>query len=156
MSSSVASWFAPACVALGLMLVAGSAHAQFDECVVPSSVPEAVFNTILDEASFGFGGVPDKVCNSIVKKGISTCKAQVKAAAKCFDRAFNANYAISVKQCQQLESSEDRSECKAESKAIRDDGKGEVELSKDSGLDICEGEFEESLSDACLLAVMPI
>jgi hypothetical protein len=155
MSSFLPSWLAPACVALGLVLFAGSARAQFQECVVPGAVPEAVFETILDQASFDFGDLSDKVCNSIVKKGLSTCRAQVKAAAKCYDRAFAANYAIAVKQCQQLETSEERADCKAESKSIRDEGKDDVDASKDSALAVCEGEFEAALSDNCLNGVEP-
>jgi hypothetical protein len=150
MSSFIVSRFAPVCAALGFLLFAGSARAQFEECAFLPGVPEAVYDTIIDQASFDFGDLSDKVCNSIVKKGVSTCRTQVKAAAKCFDRAFAANYAIGVKQCQQLEDSGDRSECKAELKAIRDDGKDEIDSSKDSALAVCEGEFEAALSDDCL------
>jgi hypothetical protein len=138
------------------MLVAGTARAQFDECVLPAAVPEFVFETILDEASFDFGFVSDKTCKAIVKEGVKTCKAQVKAADKCFDRALDSNYKIAAKQCQELDSSEDRADCKNSFKANRDAGKSEVQLSTDSALAVCEGEFEGALSDACLEILMKL
>jgi hypothetical protein len=150
MSSFVISRFAMVFAALGFMLVAGTARAQFDECVLPAAVPEFVFETILDQASFDFGNVSEKVCDGIVKEGIKTCKAQVKAAAKCYDRALDTNYKIALKQCNELEDSGERADCKAGFKANRDDGKSEVEVSKDSGLVVCDGEFEGALSNACL------
>jgi hypothetical protein len=148
-ASSFASRFASLCAALGFLIVAASAHAQFDECVQPELVPEFVFETIYDQASFDFGDVEDKVCSSIVKEGVKTCKAQVKAAAKCFDRALDTNYKIALKQCQALESSEARDACKAEYKATRDEGKGNVEESEDLGLAICDDDFAEELSGIC-------
>lgn len=150
MSSPVTSWLAPVCVALGLLLFAGSARAQFEECLLPSQVPEEVFGTITDEAAFAFGELTDKVCKSIVKKGVSTCKAQVKTADKCFQRALDTNYAIAAKQCQQLEDSADRSECKAKVKSTRDEGKDEINSSKDLGLGLCDGNFALLLSADCL------
>jgi hypothetical protein len=154
MSSIVFSRIATVFAAFGFMLVAGSARAQFAECALPAAVPEFVFETILEEASFDFGDVSEKACNGIVKEGIKTCKAQVKAAAKCFDRALDTNYKIALKQCQELEDSEARADCKAGFKAERDDGKGDVELSKNSGLGVCDDEFEDALLSECLGVVM--
>jgi hypothetical protein len=149
MSSSVISRLAVFCAVLVFMLVSGSARAQFDECVQPEDVPEFVFETNYDQASFDFGDVEDKVCSSIVKEGVKTCKAQVKAAAKCFDRALDTNYKIALKQCQELEDSGARADCKAEFKATRDEGKGNVEISEQLGLAVCDDDFAEELSGIC-------
>ena len=148
MSSFVASRFAASCAALGLLLFAGSARAQFAECVDPTDVPEAVFETILSQAGFDFGSVSAKVCKGIVNKGVSTCKAQVKLSEKCFRRAYDTDYTISVKQCQQL-SKQDRSDCKSEAKSIRDEGKDDIKNSGKFAIGICEGEFDSALTDAC-------
>lgn len=153
MTSSVRR-FAPLatafCVSLGLLLSAGSARAQaFTECVFPSNVPESVFFTILDQASSGFGTLPESVCHAIVKKGVATCKSQVKAAAQCFNRALAANYVIAVKQCQQLADPVDRAACKDDSQATRDGGKDEISASKADGIAVCEGEFAGALGANC-------
>jgi hypothetical protein len=150
MSSFAVSRFSTVCTALGFILVAGTARAQFAECVVPSEVPGGVYETILDEASFDFGNVSEKTCNAIVKEGVKTCKAQVKAAAKCYDRALDANYKIILKQCAELETSGERAECKGVFKEDRDLGKAEVELSEQAGLASCVGEFESALLNECL------
>lgn len=150
MASFVISWFAPVCVALGLLLSAGSARAQIQGCVDPGNVPIAVYNTIIDNADVDFGDLSEKVCKSIVKKGVSTCKAQVKSAAKCFRKAYDTNYDIAVKQCQQLEDSSDRADCKSEFKMIRDAGKDDSEDDQASALDVCAEEFAPALEAACL------
>jgi hypothetical protein len=144
------------CAALGFMLVAGTAKAQFAECVVPTIVPGEVFDTIVDQSSFNFGDTSEKACNGIAKEGVKTCKAQVKAADKCFDRALDTNYKIALKQCAELETAEDRADCKAGFKAERDDGKGEVELSKQNALTVCDGEFEAALLNECLGILMKL
>jgi hypothetical protein len=113
-------------------------------------VPDRVYDTILDEASFDFGDVSEKACNGIVKEGVKACKAQVKAADKCYDRSLDTIYKIALKQCQELEDPEARANCKSEYKNTRDDRKSEVELSKNSALGVCDAEFENALLDACL------
>jgi hypothetical protein len=149
-ASSLASRFASLCAVLGFLLVADAAQAQFLECVEPTDVPDRVLNTILEEASFIFGAVEDKVCTSIVKEGVKTCKAQVKGAAKCLGLASITNYKIQLKQCQELEDPQARADCKAEFNATRDLGKAKIEEVKNDGLVICEDSFAEELSDACL------
>jgi hypothetical protein len=153
MSSFAGSWLGSAFIALALSFAAGSAHAQFAECTPIFGIPNDVLDTISEEAAPSFGDLSEQVCNGIAKKGTSTCKAQVKAADQCFRRAYDANYAIAVKQCQQLEDSTARSECKAEFKAIRDEGKSESEASKDAGIETCEDVFSLVLFDRCLLGV---
>jgi hypothetical protein len=138
------------------MLVAGTARAQFDECVLPSDVPEAFFETILDQASFAFGDVTEKTCDAIVKEGLKTCKTQVKAADKCYDRALDANYKIVLKQCNELEDPEERAVCKTNVKGFRDNAKSDIELDKESGLGICDDEFQEALLEACLGIVLKL
>ncbi len=141
---------APVVCGLGLLWSAGSARAQaFTECVFPSSVPESVFFTILDQSSFGFGEVPESVCHAIVKKGVATCKAQVKAAAQCFNRALAANYVIAIKQCKQLADPVDRAACKDESQAIRDGGKAEIAGARTDAIAVCETEFAGALGANC-------
>lgn len=140
-------------VAFGVLLLAGSARAQFEECVQPSSVPANLFDTIIEVASFDFGALDESVCQKITNKGVSTCKSQVKAAAKCFNRSLDASYEISIKQCNQLEDSTDRSECKAGVKTNKQEGKDEVETDKQEGLAECEGEFADELSAICDLGV---
>jgi hypothetical protein len=150
MASSPTSRLAPAC-ALALLLLSSPARANFDECVAPDLVPDEVLVTIVSQAGFDFGGLAEPVCNGVVKKGASTCKAQVKAADKCFRRAYDTNYAVAVKQCQQLETPGARAECKAEFKAIRDVGKAESRSAKDDALDACANAFADLLRTACLV-----
>jgi hypothetical protein len=150
MSTSTISRLTAFGAVLGLLLVSGSARAQFDECAQPVAVPDFVFDTIIDQATLEFGVVEDKVCNSIVKEGVKICKAQVKASSKCFDRAADANYKIALKQCQTLEIPEDRAACKSNYKAFRDSIKSAVAESEQSGLAICDEDFADDLSQACL------
>jgi hypothetical protein len=148
-ASSVASRFACVGAALGLVLFAGSARAQFGECVLPTNVPEAVFDTILDQAGFDFGSVSGKVCKSITNKGVSTCRTQVKAQERCFRKALEANYAISVKQCHQLGTKQERNDCRSDAKDTLKDGKSEIDDSKDDALDVCKNGFKDELDAAC-------
>lgn len=131
------------------LLLAGSARAQFDECVSPVAVPEDVFDTIIELASIDFGDLDSKVCQKITNQGVSTCKAQVKAAAKCENRSVDALYDIAVKQCNQLEDPEDRSDCKSGSKENKQGLKADTEAERSSALAVCEGDFAEALADAC-------
>lgn len=149
MFSFVVSRFASACLALGLLVVAGSARAQFGECVLPTNVPEAVFETILDQAGFDFGSVSGKVCKSITNKGVSTCRTQVKAQERCFRKALETNYTISVKQCQQLGTKQERNDCKSDARDALKEGKSEIDDSKDDALNVCKNTFKDELDDAC-------
>jgi hypothetical protein len=144
------SWVA----AFAFLVLAGQAHAQFQECIQPSSVPEDVYETILDQSSFDFGDLTEAVCESIVKKGVATCKAQVKAQAKCFTRSSALNLAIALKQCKQLEDAGERQACVADFKSVRDEINDNVEDDKLDGLAVCEGEFVFALADACALGVL--
>src|SRR5258705_13917957 len=90
------------CACLGFLFVAGSAQAQFAECPLPTSLPETVYVTMTEQADIDFGGLDQKVCDSIVKKGVGTCRAQVKAAGKCGHKAADGIYEIMVKQCAQI------------------------------------------------------
>jgi hypothetical protein len=153
MSTFTVSRFATVCAALGLLLIAGSARAQGDECVVPTSVPNEVLDTILDQASFDFGEVSEKACSGIVKDGVKACKAQVKGADKCWTRIFDMIYSISVKQCQEFATSELRAGCKAEAKGVRDSDKADMVFVKEVALTDCETTFAEDLSDACLTPI---
>ena len=149
MSSFVASWLVPVCLILGLSLSARPAHAQFEECVPPFSLPDSVLFTIVNQSGFDFGDVSEQACDAIVRKGVSTCKSQVKTAAKCFRKAYDANYAVALKQCEQLGDPAARSECKAEHKSIRDEGRTEVLSMTRVGTGTCEGAFELALLTAC-------
>lgn len=134
---------------LGLLFLASSARAQFEECTEPNAVPSAVFETITDQADLDFGDLSDKVCDSIVKKGLSTCKSQVKLAAKCWDKTLDTNYDIQLKQCNQLADSGDRADCKALYKADRNAFRSTIDSATASGLDICANQFAEGLSMSC-------
>jgi hypothetical protein len=150
MSSSVVPRLAALCTLLGLLLVSGSARAQFDECIGISLVPNAILSTIFNEASINFGEASEKVCAGVVKDGVKVCKAQVKAAAKCFVRSQDANYSIALKQCQALESPDARVECKAEFKALRSARRSEVEELLGIVFARCSVSFAGTLSDLCL------
>lgn len=141
-------------VAFAVLVLAGQAHAQFLECRPPSSVPEDVYETILDQSSFDFGDLTEAVCESIVNKGVATCKAQVKAQAKCFARSAASNLAIALKQCKQREDAGDREACVANFKAVRDGIRAEIEADKLDGLEVCEGEFVFALAETCALGVL--
>ena len=141
-------------MAFAFLVLAGQARAQYEECLQPSNVPEAVYDTILDQSSFDFGSVNEDVCNAIVKKGVATCKAQVKAQAKCFTRSTALNLAIALKQCKQLEDAGEREACVANFKAVRDEINDNVEADKLDGLAVCEGEFVFALAESCAVGVL--
>jgi len=141
---------------LGLWFLAGSARAgftSFTECEDPAAVPGQVFTTIAADASFQFGALPEKVCNGITKKGISTCKTQVKAAAKCNDVTAGSNYDITVKQCGQLATSSDRKLCKTNAKNFMQLIKSLNKTNRQNGLTDCNAGFEAQLQDACINGV---
>lgn len=146
-------------VGLGLVLLAGSARAgdgftNFEECESPTSVPGQVLGTILDDGSLGFGELSEKVCNSITNSGVSLCKTQVKAAAKCNEKTNKALYDIIVKQCKQLDNDDLRSACKSAAKNDLDFVKTANKDNQTFGLNDCESGIEASLLDACLNGVL--
>jgi len=138
---------------LGLMLLVGSARAGVsftaDECSFPSMVPDQVMNTILSEGSFDFGDLSQKTCNSIVKRGVSLCKAQVKLATKCNLNALDGVVDIVLKQCEQLANSMDRADCKDSTKLERSQVKDAYKANQTLGLADCEGSFALDLADDC-------
>jgi hypothetical protein len=115
-----------------------------------STVPGYVLDTIVGPASFDFGNSTPKTCDAIVEKAVSGCKAQVKIADQCYRRAFDTNYAIALKQCEQLEEPSERRDCKAEYKSIRDAGKEQSRESKNDTFAMCEGDFATTLETLCL------
>lgn len=152
MSSSVAIRALGA--GLGLLLLAGSARAGesfpgFDECQNPAAVPGLVLGSIRQYGSFLFGELPEKTCNSIVKKGVSLCKAQVKAAAKCEDKTANALQSILLKQCATAPTSELRSECKTGVKQEVSAAKDDMKTEKATGLADCEGSIANDIAQDC-------
>ena len=145
------------CASLGFLLLAGSASAQYEECPLPQNIPESVFGTILDQADDFFGDLTQKTCDSIVKKGVATCKAQVKAAYKCGVKTANSNYEILLKQCATFTDAVDRADCKEGAKALRDMNKNGYRNSMENeefpelgGLAICDDEFTVVLNGACM------
>jgi hypothetical protein len=136
---------------LGVLVLVGSARAgiAFPECNTPQAVPDDVLAGILSNGSFDFGNLSAKTCNSIVNKGVSVCKAQVKLAANCNEKALAGTVDIVLKQCDQLANSMDRSDCKAGTKSEQSSIKDSIKASQSLGLTECEGTFELSLSDAC-------
>ena len=142
------------CASLGFLLLAGSARAQYAECPLPQGVPEAVYMSILAQANTYFGGLTQKTCDSIVKTGVATCKAQVKAAFKCGVRTASSNYAILVKQCATLTDPVDRADCKDGAKTLRDfniDGyRNSMDDDVMGGLAVCDGDFVTALNGQCM------
>lgn len=149
MSSFVSSRLLSAVAVLGVLFAASAARAQFEECVIPASVPESVFDTIVDQAGFGFGTLSGKVCKGIANKGASTCRTQVKLQEKCFRKAIDTNYQIAVKECNQLGTKQDRKECKSDAKSLRNENRDDVKNSEKSGLDTCKDELKSALTDVC-------
>ena len=121
----------------------------FAECVNPAAVPDLVLGSILEFGSLGFGELSEKVCNSIVDKGVSLCKSQVKTAAKCEDKSASKIQDILLKQCAQLSESSDRSECKAGVKGEVDAVKDEMNADKETGIASCEGSVADAIASAC-------
>ena len=129
------------------LAIAGTANAQ---CEDPEDIPADLFENIFESAGFDFGDLPESTCNSITKKGVSTCKTLVKGAAKCLDQVNNANHDIAVKQCNELENP-DKQNCKDEWKVIKESVKDDNKAEKDAAIDDCEGEFGDDLFGLCLL-----
>lgn len=142
------------CASLGFLFLAGSARAQYSECPLPQGVPEAVYMSILAQADTYFGQVTQKTCDSIVKTGVATCKAQVKAAFKCGVRTANSHYAINLKQCAELTDATARASCKDGAKTLRNFNVDGYRSSMDDdvmgGLAVCDGEFVSALDAACM------
>ena len=136
---------------LGVLFLVGSARAgiSLPECNTPDSVPDDVLNGLLSNASVQFGSLSAKTCNSIVKKGVSLCKAQVKLAADCRNKSLAGTADIVLKQCDQLANSMDRSDCKQATKSEQKLLKDGIKANEDLGVTDCEGSFELSLANAC-------
>lgn len=146
------------CASLGLPVLTGVARAgasftNFDECSDPTAVPDDVFVTIAVDAGFDFGDLPEKTCKSITKKGVSTCKTQVKSAAKCNDVTAKSNYDITAKQCAQLDGSDNRKACKSAAKNLMQLIRSLNKANRQNGLDDCVAGFEAQLQDACINGV---
>jgi len=142
------------CASLGFLVLAGTARAQYEECPLPQNIPVAVYDSILAEANTYFGDLSQKTCDSIVKTGVATCKAQVKTAYKCGAKTANSNYAILVKQCATLADPMDRANCKDGAKTLRDYNLNGYKASMDDdatgGLAICDAEFVAALNAECM------
>ena len=142
------------CACVGFLLLAGSARAQYEECPLPQDVPEFVYDSILAQADTYFGALTQKTCDSIVKKGVATCKSQVKAAYKCGARTASSNYEILVKQCETLPDAMARATCKDGAKTLRDFNKDGYRSSMDApttgGLAVCDNQFVAALNAACM------
>ena len=141
---------------LGLLFLVGSgpAHAgvkftNFIECANPATVPNDVLATIEDDGSFGFGDLSEKVCSSIVKKGVSLCKGQVKLAGKCNSKTLSALNDILLKQCAQLTDSVDRADCKDGVKADVSGAKDANKTNQDTGIALCEAGIANQLAFDC-------
>lgn len=153
MTSRLAACGAGLCV----LLLAGSACAgeftNFAECSNPAVVPNDVMSSILTFAASEFGNTPEKTCNSVTKKGVSICKVQVKAAAKCNTKTANSNYDIEVKQCATLNTGDQRSACKNAAKALRSAILGFNKSNQSAGLNDCAASFEAQLQNFCINGV---
>ena len=139
---------------LVLLFLVGSARAgelfsSFSECDDPSAVPTTVLGTIEFYSSFGFGDLSAKVCDSIVKKGVSLCKAQVKLAAKCNDKTVSSLNDILLKQCAELPDATDRANCKAGVKEDVAGVKADTKTNRDTGIAACEGAIADTLAADC-------
>ncbi len=144
------------CASLGFVLLAGSARAQFAECALPSDVPGSVLTTITMQGDLDFGGLTQSVCDSIVKKGISACKTQVKAAAKCGRSEAASIYGILVKQCAQIEDATERGLCKESAKTFLQYYLDGYDGDKQDGLDTCDALFATALNGACMDLVVKV
>ena len=144
------------CACLGFLFVAGSARAQFAECPLPTSLPVVVFGTLSVQGDLDFGGLTQQVCDSIVKKGVGTCRAQVKAAAKCGHKTADGLYQIMLKQCAQIEDATARATCKQGAKTFRDFNRDGYDGSRDDALGVCDGEFAMALNAACMDLVIKV
>lgn len=145
------------CASVGFLLLAGSARAQYGECLLPEDVPEAVYESITAQADPYFGALTQKTCDSIVKRALANCKAQVKAAYKCGVKTAASNYEVMLKQCATLMDAMDRADCKEGAKTLRDfnvDGYRNS-MQNDAmptlgGLAICDDQFVIALDGACM------
>lgn len=139
---------------LGFLLLAGSARAQYAECLLPVNVPEAVYMSITNQAGLYFADLPQETCDAVVKKGVANCKAQVKAAYKCAVKTASSHYAILLKQCATRTDPMERADCKEGAKTLRDfnvDGyRNSMEDPDEGGLAVCEGIFAFALNGACM------
>jgi hypothetical protein len=131
---------------------AGAGVSSFQECVDPNDVPDHVLTTLVQQAGFDFGDSSEQTCNHVASKGASTCKAQVKGAAKCLDRALDGNYDVGIKQCNQLDDP-DKSDCKDEFKTTRQNGRAEVDQLREYNLGRCGDDFEIDLFNLCLMGI---
>jgi hypothetical protein len=146
------------CASAGFLLLAGSARAQYEECpLLPEDVPAAVYDSIIAQADGHFGEVSQKTCDSIVKRGLANCKAQVKAAYKCGLKTAASNYEITLKQCATLTDAVARADCKDTAKMLRDfniDGyRNSMQNEEDpllGGLAFCDNQFVTALNGACM------
>lgn len=139
---------------LVVLLLAGPGRAgvfgSFSECENPANVWLSALDSIASFSSFEFGNLSAKVCNGIVNKGISNCRTQTNAAAKCNEQTASSNHAIQVKQCEQLATRQDRSDCKSSAKGVLKSIKASNKANRSSGLDACKNEFAAALLDDCV------
>lgn len=138
------------CAAVGFLLLAGSARAQFEECPIPAEVPTTVYTTIASNADLDFGGLSQSVCDGIVKRGVAMCKVHVKGAAKCGQRSAAAIFDMLMKQCAQVADPLDRAACKESARTFRAFYVGGYASSRDDGLAICDTDFPVWVNAACM------
>jgi len=139
---------------LVVLLVAGPGRAgvfgSFAECENPATIWDSALTSIASFSSFEFGNLSAKVCNGIVNKGISNCKSQTKTAAKCNDQTANSNHAIQLKQCGELATKQERSDCKSNAKSLLKGIQQANKANRASGLDACQNQFAAALLDDCV------
>ena len=144
------------CACLGFLFVAGSAQAQLESCPLPTEYPSVVLTTVGEAGDIDFGNLTQKVCDSIVKKGVATCKAQVKAAAKCAHKVAGSIYDIQVKQCAQMMDAADRADCKQGAKTFRDFNVEGYDNDLSDALALCDGMFATLLNAGCMDLVIKV
>lgn len=137
-------------VGLGADSARAGAFSNFSECEDPATVWNSALTSIANFSSFEFGNLSAKVCNGIVKKGVANCKVQTNTAAKCNEQTASSNYNIQLKQCAELATKQERSDCKSTAKGLLKSIKTANKTNKKSGIDACNNEFPAALQNDCV------
>jgi hypothetical protein len=133
-------------------LLGKAAHAQ-QSCGDISEQPETVYSDMLDILA-GYFPIEDAgVCGKIVKAAVGACHRAVADAEGCLGNLVGSTLKAAKSACG---TTSDPSACTADAKEQAEASETGVGVLADEAHAVCDGEFAESFSEACLSGLDPV
>jgi hypothetical protein len=137
---------APLALAAGLLVAGGPASAQ-DACGTIQDQPDALFDQLMDQLG-DFLPLSDELCEQFVDVAVTACHKAVGVAAECQRRVNSSVPRIGKAICRSDD--RDAGACKLWFKQQYAGTGNHTDLDTAEAHEICEDEFQDDITDACL------